>query len=531
MSGRELAIAWLGLAVLCALAFAPNVMHGGFYLDDWSNGATSIQPKGGPGLGNTLSIFADEGIYRPLLVLWVPVTFGLFGLDTGLHQALAASLALVVAGLLYGILRTLGVPRLHAWIVAGLTLVYPWYDSTRLWSTADQVTLGIALAAAGLWIALVGLSRRSWRWHAVAAVLYLMAILTYEVALPLIAVLGALYTVRAGWRAARVRWAVDLAMVAIGGLWVGTQTQRTKAGPGGSLDHLAEIVERGAEIAGRSVVPVGPTRTTLGVCALLGTIVLAAALYAWLPTRFAERERSWGLRGWLLLAGGGLLVTVLGWVIYIPADPYYTPSIYGITNRVNGLAGIGLVVAAYGALGIVGALLGQLLPRVRALPVIVTLVLAAVLGATYAQVLRRHAHIWHTAYAAERAGLARIKAEFPDFPRGTTLFVSGYPANQTLGVPIFSSDWDVWGMIKLEYEDWTLDAFPVIYGTRLACLPDGIRLQGKGLREGTKELVPYGKAQLFDFVTGSQARPRNPRECRAVVGTYVPGPLYLSSEY
>jgi hypothetical protein len=530
LSGRELAIAWGALAVLCLLAYTPHILNGGFYLDDWSNGASSLQPDGGPGIGNALSVFVDETLYRPVLVLYAPLTFWVFGTHPELHLAFAAVLALAVVAVLYGVLRTLGVPRLHAWIVGALTLVYPWFDSTRLWSTADQVSLGILFGLAGLWIALVGLSRRSWRWHACAAVLYLLSILTYEVALPAIALLGALYVARVGWREARGRWAIDLAAVVVGGLWVGTQTKRTKAGPDGAIDHLGEILERGAEITGRTLLPVGPTRTTLGVVALFAVIAAGALAFALFRDRFAERG-EWGLRSWLLLAGGGLAVMVLGWVIYIPADPYYTPSIYGITNRVNGLAGIGLVIAAYGALGILGTLVGRLLRAPRAVAVAITVVLSAVLGLTYVHVVRRHIQIWDQAYVAEKAGLAEIRATFPDLPRDSTLFVSGYPSNQTLGVPIFSSDWDVWGMVRLEYEDSTIDAYPVIYGTRLTCRPGGVRMMGAYLREKTKKLVPYGKALLYDLEADLQARPRDLRECRAVVGQFRPGTLYLSAEY
>lgn len=530
LNGRELALAWGALAVLGALVYAPHIIHGGFYLDDWSNGASSLQPEGGPGIGNALSVFADETLYRPVLVLYAPLTFWVFGTNPELHLAFAVILALAVVSLLYGVLRTLGVPRLHAWIVAALTLVYPWFDSTRLWSTADQVSLGILFGLAGLWVALVGLSRRSWRGHLGAATLYLLSILTYEVALPVIALIGILYVARVGWREGRSRWAADLVVVVLGGLWVGTQTKREKSDLAGNIHHLGEILERGAEIAGRTLIPVGPTRTALGVVALFGVIAAGAFALAFFRDRFAERD-GWGLRSWLLLAAGGVAVMVLGWVIYIPADPYYTPSIYGITNRVNGLAGIGLVIAAYGAFGVLGTLLGQLLRAPRAVALAITVACSVLLGMAYVHVVRRHTQIWDAAYIAEKAGLEQIRTRFPTIPSGSTLFISGYPSNQTLGVPILSSDWDVWGMVQLAYEDWTIDTYPVIYGTRLTCNPRGVRMRGATLREKTKKLIPYGKALMFDLEADLVVRPRDLRECRAQVGQFRPGTLYLSSEY
>lgn len=529
LSLREVAIAWLGLAVLCALAYAPHVRHGGFYLDDWSNGAATLDTQGGTGFGNVVSFFASIGIYRPVLVLYVPLTYWVFGMHMAYHLAWAAALALLAAGIFFGVMRTLGVPRIHAWIISALTLVYPWFDSTRLWATGDQLTLSIALALGGLWVALVGLSRRSWRWHACAALLYLLSILTYEVTLPLIATVGAIYTARAGWREARLRWAMDLGVVVAGGLWVGTHTLRTKSGISGDIAHFRQIVTGGETILGRTLLPVGQQATTLALVAFFA--VLAAGLIAYLlgSDRFSERS-GWGLREWLLLTGGGLLVAALGWTMFIPADPYYTPSIYGLTNRVNGLAGFGLAMAVYGSFGVVGALAGRLLPRMRVVAVAVPLILAAVLGLGYVHVLRRHIQIWNEAYTSERLGLDRIRARFPDPQPGTTLLVSGYPANQTLGVPVFSTTWDLNGMVQLTYGDGSLAAYPVTEGSRLACHPGGIQLEGEGSTKVTG-VVPYGQVGLFDVATNLRAEPRDLRECRGVIGRYVPGPLYLSTAY
>lgn len=530
LTPRDVALAWMGLAILCALAYAPHVRHGGFYLDDWSNAARAFWPGGGSDAGSVVSSFARVGIYRPVLVIYVPLTYWGFGMHMAQHLAWAAALAMLAAGTLYGILRTLGVPRVHAWIIAGLTIIYPWFDSTRLWETGDQLTLSITLALAGLWVALVGLDRRSWLWHACAAFLYLLSILAYEVTLPLIAAAGLLYTMRVGWRAARVRWGVDLAVALAGGLWVGAHTVRTKSGISGDIAHLKEIITSGGVILGRTLLPVGAQRTTLALGVL--SVIVAAGLitHAYRRDRSAGRA-GWGLREWLLLTGGGLLVAALSWVMFIPADPYYTPSIYGVTNRVNGLAGFGLVVAAYGMFGIVGALVGQVKPKVSAIAVVVTLALGALLGLTYVHVLRRHSQIWDAAYVTERSGLDQIRSQFAHLPHRTTLFVGGYPANQTLGVPIFSATWDLNGMIKTTYDDGTLSAYPVLLGSHLTCHATGIQLEGEGLENGAGRLVSYGSAQLMDLRTKQYAKPRNLPECRAVIDRYIPGPLYLSTAY
>lgn len=524
---REIALAWLGLTVIGVLAFVPHIRHGGFYLDDWSNAAGALQPPGGPGVGNALSYFADLTIYRPVLVLYVPLTYFIFGMHMSLHLILAAFFAVAVAALLYGILRSLALPWVHAWMIAALTLVYPWFDSTRLWATADQISLSIAFALGGLWLALTGLSRRSWRWHAGAATLYLLSILTYEVTLPLIAAAGLLYAVRGGWRAARGRWAVDLAVVAAGGTWVGTHTMRTTSSLSGDLAHAEEIVIQGGTLLGRTLLPAGDQRTTLALCVVALVLVVGLAALRAFPGRFAGKP-GWGLPGWLALVVGGLAVAALGWFMFIPADPYYTPSVFGMTNRVNALAGIGLVIAVYGTFGAAGALLGQLRPKTATLALLATLALGTLLGAAYVDVFRRHSTIWDAAFVAEREGLDEIRSRFPSLPPETTVFVAGYPAYQTLGVPIFAVTWDVDGMMKTEYEDGTLWGYPVLAETRLACREGGVQLLGTGLQT---VVAPYGKALLIDLARDRHSWPSARSSCRRVAGGYAPGPLYLSLSY
>lgn len=526
LTTRELVCAWLGLVILGALAFAPHVLHGGFYLDDWSNGAAALYPPGGSGVGHALSYYAELTLYRPVLVLYVPLTYFVFGTHMAYQLAWSASLAIFVAWMLYGIFRTLGMPWVHAWLIAALTIVYPWFDSTRFWETADQATLSIAFASAGLWLALVGLPKRSWGLHGCAALLYLLSILTYEITLPVIAILGGLYILRAGWGVARARWGVDLVVVLVGGAWVGSQTNHESYGLSADFTHFKEIVTSGGTILGRTLLPVGEQRTTPALIAVAVVMVAGLAVFVYQRPRYRYRT-GWGLYSWLLLAAGGLLVGIFGWAMLIPANPYYTPSVYGVTNRVNSLAGFGLVIAIYAVFGIIGALARELQPKWHALSSL-TVVLALLLGMVYVKVLERHSRIWNAAYRAEAAGIGELRMQFPRLPPNSTVFMSGYPAYETLGVPIFSSSWDVNGMIKLQYKDGTLSAYPLIPGLSLTCRADGIGLAGAGAPAIT---ALYGSARLLDVGTGRHSEPRDERECQSVEGDYTPGPLDLSLTY
>jgi len=525
MGKRELLAAWASLALLSVPVFLPHILHGGLYLDDWVSVANAVHPPPGGGLWSTVSneVIASG---RPVFAVFLPVKHFVLGTHVKLILIQAIGLAVLAAALTYAVLRVLTVPWYHAWLISALTLAYPWYDSTRFWDSASPISLAIALALAGLWMALVGLSRDSWRFHAAAALLYLLSMLTYEITLPFVAAAGLLYTIRNGWRAARVRWGVDLAMVLIAGVWIRTHTPKAVSGLSGDLDHLRQIFTQGGELLARTIFPVGPQpHTSLMLYAL--ALSFTVGLVAYLLQAAGQRNPSgWGLREWLFMGAGGLGVAALGWTVFIPADPYYTPSIFGVTNRVNGLAGFGLILAVYAALGIAGSIAG-LASKGRAwIPPGVTILLALMLGAAHLHVLERHSRLWSDAYANELTVSERMHADLPRLPREATVFAAGYPANVTLGVPIFTATWDLAGMTRLTYGDSTLRAYPITEVLSLECRPHGARISEPGIPPAR-----YGAAWLLNLQTGKVYRPLDRRECLADKPKVPPGPLYLTTGY
>ena len=203
---RELLLAWVALGLLGVLTYLPHILHGGFYLDDWSNGAATLNNPDGNSFGQVLSTYASATDFRPVLILYVPATYWVFGMTLWLHLAWASLLAILVAWFLYANLRKLDVPWIHALAISGLVLIYPWFDSTRLWITADQITLSTALALGGLWLSLIGIERRSWNWHVPAMALFGLSILSYEITTPAIAAFGVIYVWRFGWERAKWVW-------------------------------------------------------------------------------------------------------------------------------------------------------------------------------------------------------------------------------------------------------------------------------------------------------------------------------------
>jgi hypothetical protein len=299
MSRRELCLASLLLAILAAIIFATHYLHGALYLDDFSNAAQTLHSPHGPGLGHVLGHFVDVTLYRPMLVLYVPLTFIVLGANATAQLAWATALAVFVAVCVYGILRALDVPRLHSWVLAGLTLAYPWYDSLRMWSTASQASLSITFALGGFWTALVGLRRNAWRWHAGAAALYLLSVLTYEVTIPAILGAGLVYVARVAWRSAYRRWLTDIVVVAIGTAWVYGLESHQSFGLAADLRHAREIGGAGVSMIGRSIVAVGlQPHTAIAIAALV--VVLGLGL-----TMLTRHRPNPTREGWTSAVGCG----------------------------------------------------------------------------------------------------------------------------------------------------------------------------------------------------------------------------------
>jgi hypothetical protein len=83
-------------------------------------------------------------------------------------------------------------------------------------------------------------------------------------------------------------------------------------------------------------------------------------------------------------------------------------------------------------------------------------------------------------------------------------------------------------MIRLEYKNGMLAAYPVLPGTSLVCDDQGVRLIGPG---APPETAAYGSAVLFDVPSGRHAQPVDRKSCSASARSFTPGPLYLSLEY
>ncbi|MGI8513406.1 MAG: hypothetical protein ACR2NH_12355, partial [Solirubrobacteraceae bacterium] len=277
LAWREVVVAGALLAALGALVFAPHVRSGGFQTDDWSTAAVyRFAPS--PRYENAARFQRAILGGRPLLARAQPLPHAVFGGRFGWHLALAVALGVLASLAAFGALRLAGLPPLRALGAAGLALVFPWSDATRLWPIAGLNNLAPLAAAGGLALALRGLrctGRRAVAWHGGALALYAVALGFYEAVAGIALGFGVLYVAQAGWRAAWPRWLADVAVVVPIVLLAQSVSSNVRPAPGTQSIRrdLGPFASDTLEVAARSLSPFGPSAAVPGALALLAAAV------------------------------------------------------------------------------------------------------------------------------------------------------------------------------------------------------------------------------------------------------------------
>ena len=278
------------LTLVGILAFGSHVRHGGFYNDDWSF-ATTFEYAPDPGLLGAIRAF-DWYSFRPVSMLYLPAMHEAFGMRAELHLALVVLTGVALSTALYWLLRTLAMERVHAGAVAVLVLLFPASDANRLWAAASIALPAIALYLAGSVLALKGLAahgRRAVLLHAGAIALYVLSVMTYEIAAGAILLSVFLYRLRGSWRAALSRWACDVAAVVPVLLLVTSGTWNDPQPLGTTLRHARTVADQAVSVLADIAVPFGDPATGV-VIALLVAVAGAGALGwrlrpGWRPSR------------------------------------------------------------------------------------------------------------------------------------------------------------------------------------------------------------------------------------------------------
>jgi peptidoglycan/LPS O-acetylase OafA/YrhL len=221
---------------------------------------------------------------------------------------------------------------------------------------------------------------------------------------------------------------------------------------------------------------------------LLGALLLGLAVVAGV----VRRERRW-----LVAAGLGSLCVAAGYVLFVPAAPYYEPLAPGTVTRMNVLAAVGFVVLV---VAVVRLLVGARQWLVAAV--------CLSIGIGYVVKVADDQDGWQRSARIQAQVLAAIPSPAR---RGTTYYTFGAPIEAAPGVPAFSLPFDLKAALRLREGTHLVAAYPMARSTVIHCEPD--RLYPTGGTYGPVHGAGYGEAVFVDVPSARVARIRDRAAC------------------
>ena len=513
---RETLVVAALLAVLAVAAFGAHLRPGGFYNDDWVYLSTAVYPPEDTFAGAVRAF--DWLSFRPLQMLYWPFAFRVLGTDPSVHAAWLLAIATLMATLVFGLLRALRVPALHAGLMAALVVLLPIADSTRFWPAQGANVLAVACYLGGVIVALRGLratERDPLRSHLPAVVLYAASILLYEIAASVIVLTGLLYLAVAGRRGVRP-WLVD---VVVAGTLLALVTSHTFYDPlslGDQVDHAIRIARQVPYVLAVTfwapATPSPPAR--VAVLVVVAAILAAGVLAARRP--HADPAYPAALRGWLALALGAALATGAAYLMIVPSATL-DPRGMGEFNRGNMLAGMALVVFAYAVIAVAAHVAVRGLRSWQPAGMAAIAAAAVIIGAGAVHQVRTDQRAWEDAAREQDRIIGVVDGTTPRPPPATTFLTFGAPIATAPGVPVFEAVYDLAGAVRLHYDDPTLRAYPVPSGSRVDCGPRSLTVHNYN-DAAERQLARYGAVRVVDVTAARAFGVATRSQCQALTG-------------
>ncbi len=513
LGARRLAVVQtLGLAALltlvAVLVYGEHARDGGWIGDAWLTRAWyALYPHGDffATVGHFLDL--DSMAARPANAVYRVALNGWFGADTGAWYAWQIGSGICMCLALYALMRQLGMRYLDAAAVVTLLVVFPASSSMWLWSPIVNASLSIALGAIGFLLALRAFraeGRRRLLLHGGSLLLFVVSLLLYEVCLPFFLTSFLVYVLRAPRREAAARWLLDCLVVLPLALAVSGASEARGSGVGGAIDHAWNMASQLPDLLLGTLLPFD------GAQALAFALLLV--LYGWsgwTVWRRAEQDPlRRRLRALLAIAGAGLVVVLLGYLIYVPGLDYYRPLAEGIADRVNAVAAIGWTIFLYASLALLATLVTQKLPRAPLVATGATAALVLALGLSWVPPVEEESRNYVAAYEEGERMLDLVERAVPDPQPGAAIWTFAQPVEISPGVPVFANYWNMSAAAALRYHRHTVRSFVGFLGTRFQCTPEGV------IPTGHPEYPPpptgelgrfgsrYGRTYFVDTVSG-----------------------------
>jgi hypothetical protein len=509
------------LLVLGAVAYGSHVIHGGFVHDDWAFLADAKFHS----FTDTVALNRVSTGNRVLHAYYLALVHRVFGTHMHAHLAWITFLAVLMAFSLYLLLRNLKVARLHSLAVVSLTLLFPAASASRLWITAAAPQLAISLYLLGVVVALRGLRARAYRavaLHAVAVSMFVASLLLYEICAVAVLASVALYSLRAPWRAALLRWPADVLAVVVTLVYMNSGRVQTVVPLRDQVVHAIKIGAQAAFLLLSVGIPGGRSRLSspvvlaMGAFAIAALAVVALAVAAWLRLDRGSALRS-EIGYWLAFTVAGLTTMAVGYAMFVPAGSYYSPLSAGIASRVNILAAAGYVIVLYGLL----MLAASLVFRGRhgsQLQIAVAVLGTLLLGGVYMQQLGVEKSGYDRSWALQNRILHVLRRDVRPPAQGTTLYAFKVPQDTAPGVPVFGASWDMTGAIRVLWRDYSLFAIPDTTLTGISCKASGVKPSGILYATYSSR---YGHSLFVDASTGRSVMITSRSACRQQLPTFT----------
>lgn len=504
------------LALLALAVYMPHILDGGWYIDDWIH--VAVMSEAG-GLLDAIGAMSER-THRPGLAVSLSVFHAIGGEGQAAYLVIGALLAALQGWLFYLVARGLGLRTAVAAVAAGIFVVLPVIDSTRLWMAAFPIQVAGALYLGGVLAALHGLTqargRRAAAWHAGAAALYLVAILTYELVAGLVLATGLLYIARCGWRPAVRRYPADLAAVALALALIAPRAasdRNAETSLGFLSDRATQILDN-AESVFRWLLP---WPDMLG--GALGIFVLLVGLLGAGIAIGRGGRTGKGLADWAKIAAIAAVFSLAGLAMLLPADPYFVPRISGMGNRTGAFAAFGAVLLLMALIVLALAGLGMLVRRPRlGFALAAALVVATGVNLTAREI--RQQDPWVESWRQQQEVVAAIDEALGGQPPGNAAVVSFGHTTFILpaDVSVFAYSWDLQGALWETYGRSDIVAHPWLDGS---CGPAGVVFPDETSSPAGRQPYGYDRLIFVDASTRTARRIPHRAACESAVQAFT----------
>lgn len=512
----------LGLLTVALGVYLPYALKAGWYYDDWSL-YSSFRDAGGSWSTrfNACASLIPGG--RKLTCLYHVTEYQLLGDHRTAYHLVAIAFLVAMAGLAYAILRRCRIPWVWAALISALLIVFPASDSTRLWPTGAIGLYVMVLELAGVRLVLSALGRpsrpRRFTLHAAGTLLFLMAMLSYEIAVPLVALNGIVYWAAFRNRAALWRGAVDLALA--GGFVL---YRLALAPPDPNAGFTVHRTVHGDLTRARTLVESawGTWHATFmpGMLGVIGIIAVLAGASVLSLREVEMRRRCWP---WFGLLAGSLAVAGVSTFAFLTANDLYFPQVSSVFNRVTLPASIAYVCLFVALLGLGYEIVRRFVPVQLAATLAVALV-ALVSVWHQLRISTDHKRSWEASWSEQKTALAGYAVAMRGIPHHSRIIGMGAPIWEPGFIPVFAAPWDLAGAI-----DYTTAIDPPVASPlvpTMVCGERGMVLSGTLF---TPYLVPGQPLYFLNSTRRAAIRVRSQVACEDAITRWGRPPFFATT--